>query len=217
MNLSVIMCFRPGCSSVDCKEECLSLYIVDLRLMPYKCPPSALTTCRYESGTWVTETRTDTWGVTPCAYSGTYNTFFIYNSKQQCLVKTRCFRGGTWWVSKAWLAVLDRRGHLNRASQGDRSRERERVSFNLVPFAVFFFFFQLSPHTFISLLSLSPLPLLFSFILSVCTSGPAHVMYLRMLDRSSKVHSWGTSGFSIMRCHSRCSSPYESIQSTSFP
>lgn len=157
MNLSIIMCFRPGCSSVDYEEECLSLFIVDLCLMSYKCPPSALTTCRYGSGTSVTDTRTDTWGVTPCAYSGTYNTFFIYNSKQQCLVKTRCFRGGTWWVSKAWLAVLDRRGHLNRASQGERSRDRERdrVSFNLGPFAVLFFSPALSSRLHITSLSFS--------------------------------------------------------------
>lgn len=90
--------------------------------MPYKW---SLLLWLHAEITWITETWTYTSGFTPCALSvGTVSYIqhmsFIYSSKQQCLVKNRCFRGqrGTyWWVCKAWLAVLDRRRNLNRASQ----------------------------------------------------------------------------------------------------
>lgn len=142
---------------------------------------------------------------TMCLF-GTYNTCcHIYDSKQRCLVRLDASEGAhiDECIRLDWLLSTGE-GIWTRDHMGGGEVRKRTVS---VPLNL----------DFISLLCHSRLPLLFSFTLSVCASGPTHVLYLCMLDRSSKVHSWGTSGFSIMRCQSRCSSPYESIQSTLFP
>lgn len=188
--------------------------------MPHKWSPSAVTTCRYES--WTTETRTDTPGAAPCAYSVktvsyTQRMVFIYSSKNSFAWSRpdvlECFGAHVdEWVRHDWLLWTWGRG-LNTGNREGRTEKGRVLSLIVSERQGRSAFSLLSP----SVLFHSHFPWLISFIPSVLCFGPAHVLWLRMLDRSISVHSWGTSGFSIMRCHSRCSSPYESIQSTSFP
>lgn len=129
--------------------------------------------------TWITETWTYTSGVTLCAFSvGTVSYIqhmsFIYSSKQQCLVMTRCFggqRGTCGWVCKAWLAVLDRRRNLNRASQGEEEGKGTVVWVLDPSLCCFSRPFHLSS----SLLTPSPHFLFFCCILFVCAL--ARLMY----------------------------------------
>lgn len=131
------------------------------------------------------------------------NMCLIYSGKQHCLI---CFflddRVAHVGVRHDWLNKYD---HENSHSP----------SWMLDSWSVPFLFVLLLVLTSL-LLFFPPLLLLFTFIVCVCL-GAAHVLCLRMLDLSISVHSWGTSGFSIIRCHIRSSSPCESIQSTSFP
>lgn len=63
MNLNVIVCFRAACQLIKGMSKSLHYWSVS-HLLPYKWSPSAVTTCRNDSDTWITETRTDTSGVT---------------------------------------------------------------------------------------------------------------------------------------------------------
>lgn len=132
--------------------------------------------------------------------------FFIYSGKQQCLVKTRCFGGHKdecvrhdWllWTGEGIWAGLYSGREVDRGTVSDPSWESWTLPL-----------LQLSPHAFTSSLLLSSPPSVIIIIINQRDCRTSHVLHLlRMLDRSISVHSWGTSGFSIMRCHSRCSSP----------
>lgn len=222
MSLSVIVCFRVqlGCLLGECLKS--RHYWSVPCLMPYKWPPSAVTTCRCDSGTWIAETMTDTSGVTPCAYLSYIHMFFKYSGKQQCLVKTRCFGGHKdecvrhdwllWAGEGIWTGLYSWR-EVDRGTVSDPSWESWTPHVDRSPPPA------LSSRLHI-ITSFSSPPSLIIIIITQrdLRCRTSHVLHLlRMLDRSISVHSWGTSGFSTMRCHSRCSSPYESIQSTSFP
>lgn len=94
----------------------------------------------------------------------TTHVFFIYSSKQQCLVKTRCFGGG--W-GHGWMSVYGMTGRSGQEKGSERGIAGgkkwgqgwslflyERLS--LGPFAALFFLagplLQLSPQAFASLL-----------------------------------------------------------------
>lgn len=139
--------------------------------MPYEWSPSAVTTCRYDTGSWITETRTDTSGVTPCAYPARYSKLHTTHVFSYTAVNSSAWSG-----LDASEDECVRHDWLNGASQEERSRERDDLCslmsvWVLNPFVFFLTvpLLQLSPPA-----VTSPLPpsLLFFFILSCLCFHP---------------------------------------------
>lgn len=155
-----------------------------------------------KSGAWVTETKTNHMRRHAVCLFGTYNTyFFFFHIGQWTAVlglRLDASEGPHVDERKAWLV-----GYEEGSGQEVTGTKEEEGQSPDPSLSGFCFISQLltSSYSFSS-----PGTLLILSVRSPPAPSP-HVLCLRMLDRSIKVHSWGTSGLSIMRCHSRCSSP----------
>lgn len=146
------------------QRECLSLYFIDRCLV---CGLSV--SCNYmQTWLWITEMRTDTSGVSPCAYLvGTVS--YVHT----CLFSYTAVNSSAWsrldalkgqkghirkWVCKAWLAELDMESGSERGEVGT--------------------LLQVFPHTMSLCLSPFPPSFLFCAFVHSCVTlahaGPQH-------------------------------------------